>query len=662
MNEVNQDDDLECRICRGGLEVGSLLHPCKCAGSIKYVHEDCIKLWLQRTRAKSCELCHHSFKFSPVYAPDTPPRLPTTIFLYGFLRIFGKHLLLLLRLALVIFLWVICLPIGTSWMCRLFFLRSFQGLLKLHDRLNGGALIVDWMQGLLLSFLVVGVFLAVSALRDYLIRMEGNFFDVLGDPQPFQDVAEPMGAAAAADAAAAAAAGVVEMVERNADQNGGPQAEDIQDVENQPIRANIDVDHQPTAEEAAASEPATDAAAQDLPPSARQEAPPEVLTAAEPREAPDPVQVATNDGAGAAPDGHTAVAAPEAPLAGGGVEDAVGARVDEGNQGGDRGVQDDGGDGGMGGLGAGRDDEVPLEEFLGLRGPIRHMVENAVTALVSNALFIGLLTLLPFSVGRLAILIKTQVGAVLRVGGGSGGHYSDGVTLLVGYVCIMLLVLELVLLSLLLGPRMHRSFLSPDAPLMRQLLSLVRYAFLLCKVGLLLGIELVVFPLCCGWLLDFCALPVLSTTWPQRLHFAAVNPFAAQLLHWVVGVLFMLHLSVLVAVLREVLRPEVLWFLRNPADPDEHPFRDLVEEPLSKHARRLFLSLALYAPLTMLLVHAPALILRALFPALLPLRLQLDNPFVDARVGVVLVHLSLPLLMDRLRPRDSFKVVLDEWA
>mmetsp|Transcript_71729 Transcript_71729/g.191373 ORF Transcript_71729/g.191373 Transcript_71729/m.191373 type:complete len:229 (-) Transcript_71729:512-1198(-) len=92
----------------------------------------------------------------------------------------------------------------------------------------------------------------------------------------------------------------------------------------------------------------------------------------------------------------------------------------------------------------------------------------------------------------------------------------------------MLLVLELVLLSLLLGPRMHRSFLSPDAPLMRQLLSLVRYAFLLCKVGLLLGIELVVFPLCCGWLLDFCALPVLSTTWPQRLHFAAVNPFAAQ--------------------------------------------------------------------------------------------------------------------------------------
>ena len=95
---MEKDEDLECRICRGGLEVGALLYPCKCSGSIRYVHEDCIKLWLQRTRAKTCELCHHSFKFSPVYAPDTPSRLPTSIFLLGFLRIFGKHLLLLLRL------------------------------------------------------------------------------------------------------------------------------------------------------------------------------------------------------------------------------------------------------------------------------------------------------------------------------------------------------------------------------------------------------------------------------------------------------------------------------------------------------------------------------------------------------------------------------------
>ncbi|KAJ1480461.1 hypothetical protein T484DRAFT_1748650 [Baffinella frigidus] len=33
--------DDECRICRGGWEVGPLLHPCKCSGSIRFVHAEC---------------------------------------------------------------------------------------------------------------------------------------------------------------------------------------------------------------------------------------------------------------------------------------------------------------------------------------------------------------------------------------------------------------------------------------------------------------------------------------------------------------------------------------------------------------------------------------------------------------------------------------------
>ena len=85
-----------------------------------------------------------------------------------------------------------------------------------------------------------------------------------------------------------------------------------------------------------------------------------------------------------------------------------------------------------------------------------------MTALVSNGLFIGLLTLVPFSVGRLALFLKVrrpappergalaarglrrrrnspaaaqvQAGAMLRrtPGSGPGPTYSDGVTLLIG--------------------------------------------------------------------------------------------------------------------------------------------------------------------------------------------------------------------------------------
>jgi hypothetical protein len=50
------------------------------------------------------------------------------------------------------------------------------------------------------------------------------------------------------------------------------------------------------------------------------------------------------------------------------------------------------------------------------------------------------------------------------------------------YACIMVLALDLVVVSLLAGTRMHGTLLSPDSALMRHLLSLVRYAFLLSKV------------------------------------------------------------------------------------------------------------------------------------------------------------------------------------
>jgi E3 ubiquitin-protein ligase MARCH6 len=60
-----------------------------------------------------------------------------------------------------------------------------------------------------------------------------------------------------------------------------------------------------------------------------------------------------------------------------------------------------------------------------------------------------------------------------------------------------------------------------------------------------------------------------------------------------------------VSIVREQLRPGVLAFLRDPTDPNFNPFRDLVEESVLKHTRRVVLSAMVYASLTVLLVHAP---------------------------------------------------------
>jgi len=147
----------------------------------------------------------------------------------------------------------------------------------------------------------------------------------------------------------------------------------------------------------------------------------------------------------------------------------------------------------------------------------------------------------------------------------------------------------------------------------------------------------------------------------QRLEFARENVVVSHFVHWLLGVAFMIHVAVLVAVLREVVRPEVLWFLRNPEEAIEHPLRDLIDEPVPKHARRIILCLILYLPLTVVLVYLPATAARMLAPsAMFPLYVSLDC-LTDVPPEVILLHVSLPHIMEHCRPRNSFKKMLEAW-
>jgi hypothetical protein len=50
-------EEEECRICRGeGTEETPLLRPCKCAGSMRWVHSACLMQWLQLSKSRRCEV------------------------------------------------------------------------------------------------------------------------------------------------------------------------------------------------------------------------------------------------------------------------------------------------------------------------------------------------------------------------------------------------------------------------------------------------------------------------------------------------------------------------------------------------------------------------------------------------------------------------------
>ncbi len=126
------DEADTCRICRGeGSEEEPLFYPCKCSGSIKFVHQNCLMEWLSHSQKKHCELCKTPFHFTKLYHPQMPSTVPLPVFLRQATKHTWQSFLTWSRLQLVMFVWVAWLP----WCMR----TIWRGLFWIGD---GGW--VDW--------------------------------------------------------------------------------------------------------------------------------------------------------------------------------------------------------------------------------------------------------------------------------------------------------------------------------------------------------------------------------------------------------------------------------------------------------------------------------------------------------------------------------------
>lgn len=107
----NSEDPDTCRICRGeGSEDEQLFYPCKCSGSIKFVHQACLVEWLSHSQKKYCELCKTPFRFTKLYDPNMPRELPAPLFIKQALAHSFLTLGTWLRFGLVAFVWLMWLP------------------------------------------------------------------------------------------------------------------------------------------------------------------------------------------------------------------------------------------------------------------------------------------------------------------------------------------------------------------------------------------------------------------------------------------------------------------------------------------------------------------------------------------------------------------------
>lgn len=75
--------------------------------------------------------------------------------------------------------------------------------------------------------------------------------------------------------------------------------------------------------------------------------------------------------------------------------------------------------------------------------------------------------------------------------------------------------------------------------------------------------------------------------------------------------------------LHQVLRPGVLWFLRNLNDPDFNPVQEMIHLPIYRHLRRFILSVVVFGSIVLLMLWLPIRLIKVLMPTFLPYNVML---------------------------------------
>uniref|UniRef100_A0A672H602 E3 ubiquitin-protein ligase MARCHF6 n=1 Tax=Salarias fasciatus TaxID=181472 RepID=A0A672H602_SALFA len=479
---MDTSDDVDiCRVCRSeGSQDKPLYHPCVCTGTIKFVHQECLLLWLKHSRKEYCEVCSHRFAFTPIYSPDMPPRLPVQDIFVGLVISIGTALKYWLHYTLVAFAWLGVVPLTAYRIYKCLFTGSVSSLFTLPlDMLSTQDLLIDCLQGCVIVMCTLCSFISLVWLREQVIH-----------------------------------GGAPHWLEQN----------------------------QPPANEVSS--------------------------------------------------GHV-------------------------------------------------EGQLCLLCLI-LTDLVRVLQEHVFWVVSFNTLFILVFAFCPYHIGHFSVVglgLEDYVSAC-------EGEIHD---IKVSSTKLTKLCLNQSLASLVKFQR-SRWFLG--------------VCYIVIKVSLLVFMELGLFPLICGWWLDICSLDMFNATLSNRKLSFDASPGTNLGLHWLVGVVYVFYFTSFILLLRQVLRPGVLWFLRNVSDPDFNLVQEMIHCPMHRHLWRFTLSVVFFGSQVLLMLWLPVRMVKTLFPTFLPYNVTIysDSPVTELSLELLLLQVVLPALLEQGNTRHWVRHLIHAWT
>lgn len=265
-------------------------------------------------------------------------------------------------------------------------------------------------------------------------------------------------------------------------------------------------------------------------------------------------------------------------------------------------------------------DELTWERLLGLDGSMVFL-EHVFWVISLNTVCILVFAYAPYKIGNFIISTLGLIHPNKKL-----WHFHGFLTAVVGYCAIGMLLLHLHTMARVLKLRKMRRILG--------------ISYIVVKVTVVLIAEIGLLPLICGWWLDLCSLPLFNVSAQDRLESFKLAPGTSMFIHWMFGMIYVYYFATFLDLLREVLRPGLLWFLRNINDPDYGSLQEKIHLSIFRLTRRLVVSTAVYGLTIALVLWVPIRMIQNVSTQFLPYILPKDSEVNEITFQFMLLHVS----------------------
>ncbi|KAJ1732932.1 hypothetical protein LPJ61_001810, partial [Coemansia biformis] len=182
------------------------------------------------------------------------------------------------------------------------------------------------------------------------------------------------------------------------------------------------------------------------------------------------------------------------------------------------------------------------------------------------------------------------------------------------------------------------------------------------KIVFFIFIELMTFPVICGYCLDVSLMPLLSSASLASRYGALVeHRWMSLFTHWLLGMLFMIHFARFVLHCRQVMRPGLLWFIRDPNDPEFHPMREILEDRMLPQQYNIARSALMYCGVILSCVGLSMAAAVRAAPAMFPIQWAPSARFSDYPSSILIMVSLLPAGIMWGRPNEVLHFLFSHW-